>query len=156
MSGPALAVLLLAANGGAPAVEALRNCWTDAVEAELCIGGMVESCIAGRPDGETTAGTAACIAAEAEAWDVLLNEEYQVTMAEARALDATGDVVAPDLTRAETLRDAQRAWIAFRDAECRAQYARWGTGTMRQIAGANCIMVETAERAIELRRMREP
>jgi uncharacterized protein YecT (DUF1311 family) len=77
-------------------------------------------------------------------------------MRQLRAADATGDIAAPDMTREGTLREAQRAWIVFRDAECRAQYALYGTGSLRQVVGANCVMSETAERAIELRQMREP
>jgi uncharacterized protein YecT (DUF1311 family) len=156
MSGTALALAILVANGVSPEVEKLRACTISAVDPTTCIGSTVQTCIATSPDGETTAGMSACIGAEIDAWDAILNEEYQATMEASRRLDATGDVASADMTREVTLRAAQRAWIAFRDAHCAAEYARWGMGTMRQIAGANCVMVETAERAITLRQMRRP
>ena len=37
---------------------------------------------------------------------------------------------------ADTLLAAQRAWIAFRDAECTLAYDRYGSGSMRVIAAA--------------------
>ena len=157
MSGTSLAIALIAVNGTAsPELEALRACRTGVAGGETCIGTTVERCVAGSPEGETTAGIVACVYAETDAWDTILNEEYQATMAAYREMDASGDVASADMTREATLRAAQRAWLAFRDAHCAAEYARWGMGTMRQIAGANCIMVETAERAITLRQMREP
>lgn len=120
-----------------------------------CIGITVSACVA-RPGGDTTVGMVDCIGAETAAWDAILNEEYASTMEDFRDRDASGDVAAPDMTRVGTLREAQRAWIAFRDAECRAQYAIWGGGTLRQVVGANCVLTETAERAVELRQMRAP
>ena len=57
--------------------------------------------------------------------------------------------------RVEALRDAQRAWIAFRDAECAMEYAAWGTGSIRSIAGADCMMSLTAERTVRLIELRE-
>ena len=57
--------------------------------------------------------------------------------------------------RAEKLLEAQRAWIVYRDAECALDYAEWGAGSMRNIAHADCRLQMTAERTIELRRMRE-
>jgi uncharacterized protein YecT (DUF1311 family) len=133
----------------------IRACLDGAARPLGCVGTTVEACVTG-PGGDTTIGMAGCIAAETAAWDTLLNEAYRAAIEVGRAADATGDVIAPDLTRVSTLRNAQRAWIAFRDAECRAQYAAWGRGTMRQVAGATCIMEETAERALELRQMRPP
>jgi uncharacterized protein YecT (DUF1311 family) len=141
--------------GAGDEVGRVRACIDGAARPLDCVGATVEACVA-RPGGDTTVGIVDCIAAETAAWDSLLNEAYRAAMTASRTADATGDVVAPALTREATLRDAQRAWIAFRDAECRSRYAAWGRGTMRQIAGANCVMEETAERAIELRVMRPP
>jgi uncharacterized protein YecT (DUF1311 family) len=58
------------------------------------------------------------------------------------------------MDRSDALRDAQRAWIAFRDADCAARYAMWQDGTIRTIVGANCHLTMTAQRTIELRDMR--
>ena len=151
----AVAAAAMMAGPAAAQDEAVRACLRDAVDKRACIGASLDPCLAA-PGGETTTGISACIVAETEAWDRMLNDEYQQTMAAFRALDATGDVAGRGLERSPTLREAQRAWIAFRDAECELQYARWGLGTMRQIAGANCLLAMTAERAIKLVEMRGP
>lgn len=143
----------LAAMAGEPAE--VRACLSAADSPIECVGTTVDDCVA-LPGGETTAGMVACIAAESAAWDEILNDEYQATMSALRAADAMEELAPPDLTRERALREAQRAWVAFRDAECRAHHALWGGGTLRQVVGANCVMVETAERAIELRQMRGP
>ncbi len=150
-----MAAALLTVPVAADEAGEIRACLAGAAQPMECVGLTVGPCTE-RPGGETTVGMVECINAEHGAWDAILNEEYRATMSALRAEDATGDLAAPDMTREGTLRQAQRAWIVFRDAECRAQYARWGMGSLRQIVGANCVMVETAERAIELRQMREP
>lgn len=123
--------------------------------AHHCIGESAAACFAGAPDGETTTGMMFCLLAERDAWDVLLNEEYRLARAEAQAIDAVDRVSSPHYAvRAERLRDAQRAWIAFRDAECALRYDWYGAGTLRQIAGATCHMTQTAERSFALRAMR--
>ena len=150
-----LAVALLVGPAMADERAEVDECLLDAERPADCIGVTVSECVA-QPGGDTTVGMVDCIAAETAAWDAILNEEYGATMEDFRQRDATGDIAAPDMTRAGTLRNAQRAWMAFRDAECRAQYAIWGGGTLRQVVGANCVFTETAERAIELRQMRAP
>jgi len=107
-----------------------------------CIGDAAAACQR-LPGGETTLGTADCLTAETGVWDDLLNAEYRAAMARMR--DQGGGALA------EQLRDAQRAWIAFRDAECGLRYGIWAGGTIRVIIGANCVLRETAERALELR-----
>ena len=112
--------------------------------------------MAGEDGGETTLGMSMCMADEVELWDGILNAEYRETMDFAKAMDAGEVEYFPEYAkRAEALRDAQRAWIAFRDAECALAYAEWGSGSMRHIAGSECVMRMTAERALELRAMRE-
>ena len=150
-----VAPVLLAALLAPPAAGGGLDCVAEAPDPRTCIGRMAKTCIAARADGETTLGMVACLDAEAAAWDRMLNAEWAGAMAQARAMDATGDVAGPDLTRADTLRAAQRAWIAFRDADCRAQGARWGTGTLRSVSVANCHLGMTAERALHLRALQE-
>lgn len=157
MAGGLVGAFLSLPNSAVAAgeTESIRTCLADAARPMDCVGLTVRECTE-RPGGDTTVGMVDCITTETDAWDAILNDEYKATMEQLRDADATGDIAAPDLTRVATLREAQRAWIAFRDAECRAQYALWGGGTLRQVVGANCVMSETAERAIELRQMREP
>ena len=116
--------------------------------APRCLGAASNACQAGTPGGATTPGIAACIAAETAAWDVILNREYRATRAHLSRPE--GQIV--DVPAA--LLGAQRAWIGHRDAECPLSHARWRDGTMRAVVGANCHLVLTAARAIELRDMR--
>lgn len=129
--------------------------YSDTVAAADCIGVATSACMEREEGGQTTIGIAGCNQAETEAWDGHLNAEYQATMAWAKASDADEAVNFPEYaTRADNLLAAQRAWIAFRDAECGLDYALWGSGSMRHIAGTDCLMRLTAERAIELRAKR--
>ena len=136
----------------------LETCYQDAGTAEerrACQGSMSEICME-QDGGHTTLGMTSCLNAEAEVWDRFLNREYQATQTWMAAADTDEAENFPEFARrAETLRTAQRAWIAFRDAECDLAYAQWGSGSMRNIAWADCRRGLTADRAIELRNMRE-
>ncbi|WP_299666041.1 lysozyme inhibitor LprI family protein [uncultured Ruegeria sp.] len=106
-----------------------------------CVGDAASTCQSA-PGNDTTIGIALCIQAETTVWDALLNEQYNLRR--------------PELTEesaelANQLRDAQRAWINFRDAECGLQYSLRLGGSIRTIIAANCVLAETAERALELR-----
>ncbi|MCB1345529.1 MAG: DUF1311 domain-containing protein [Methylobacteriaceae bacterium] len=114
-----------------------------------CIGNAARFCMEATPEGQTTLGMSACLMAERDAWDRLLNEEYARARAESARVDAADT---PDhAVRAARLRDAQRAWIAYRDANCAVDYALPGGGSLRQITGAHCVLRMTAERSFELR-----
>jgi uncharacterized protein YecT (DUF1311 family) len=155
----ALAAHPAAAEDAAPQdVAAVRGCFEagglNAVAA--CAGRLSEACQSSAADGQTTLGMVNCAQRETAAWDVLLNEEYRATRAWAETADAAEAVSFPEFARmAEALRDAQRAWIRFRDAECGLAHALLGSGSMRAIAGANCLLSMTAERTVTLRAMRE-
>lgn len=162
---PALCALALSA-GWAFATEhevkkfafILDDCYAAAADdlgLTACRGLMSETCMTREEGGQTTLGMTSCLMAEAQAWDRHLNAEYKATMAWAEAADAEEAAAFPSLAnRAEALRAAQRAWIAFRDAQCGLDYALWGSGSMRNIAGASCQADMTAERTIELFGMR--
>lgn len=137
----------------------LRSCYaetpdTDAKEA--CLGGISTACMETEEGGQTTLGITWCLSAEADVWDELLNDEYAQARDQAKAADADEAAYFPDYAvRVDKLLAAQRAWIAFRDAECALEYAEWGAGSMRNIAFADCRMTMTAERTLDLRRMWE-
>ncbi|MGI9395020.1 MAG: lysozyme inhibitor LprI family protein [Boseongicola sp.] len=137
----------------------LEQCLDEADGAEAkaqCIGAMSQVCMDEQDGGHTTLGMSSCLAAEGLVWDQFLNAEYKVTMDWSKAADEDEAESFPDYAnRAKNLRAAQRAWIAFRDAECALEYAQWGSGSMRTIAAADCLMQMTAERSIELLQMRE-
>lgn len=124
----------------------------DAAALEDCSGRFATLCMDSEEGGYSTIGMTFCMLAENEAWDRLLNTEYQRAMEGAREMDADEAELFPEFAaRAEWLREAQRAWIAFRDAECALAYAKWGSGSMRQTAGAACLLDMTSERTIELK-----
>ena len=137
----------------------LEQCYEEADGAEAkaqCIGAMSQVCMDDQDGGHTTLGMSSCLYAEGQVWDRFLNSEYKATMARSTAADEDEAEYFPEFAkRTEHLRAAQRAWIAFRDAECALEYAQWGAGSMRTIAGADCLMQMTAERTIELLQMRE-
>lgn len=133
------------------AVEACFASTSTGDVAPPCLGKAAGQCQA-QPGGDTTLGTSECIRSETEHWDVILNREYQALTQYFRDLDSLGSDASPEELTAALL-EAQRAWIAFRDVECGFAYQRWRGGTIRSIVFANCMMVFTAERAIELRDM---
>lgn len=87
----------------------------------------------------TTVGMVQCADRETKAWDAILNRDYNTLMA--RLDDA----------QREKLGAAQRAWIAFRDADCAFPYAFFEGGTIAHPIGAGCMLDHTAERVIDLR-----
>lgn len=137
----------------------LTACYAAAPDAEAraaCMGAMATECMDDQDGGHTTLGMTFCLNAEASVWDGFLNTEYAATRDWARVADEDEAANFPEFAvRAEMLREAQRAWIAFRDAECALRYAEWGAGSMRTIAHADCMVQMTAERTIDLRRQRE-
>ncbi len=136
-----------------PGLEQCLAGTQDGASHKACIGRLAAECSQNEAGGETTLGMMMCNQAETLVWDRVLNQEYRETMAWAKSLDAGGE--ADFAVRAERLRDAQRAWITFRDAECGFAYSVWGAGSLRHISGSECLMSRTAQRAIELRMRRD-
>lgn len=117
-----------------------------------CAGMIADPCL-DRPEAQTTLGTNDCLSREAAAWDVLLNRDWPNLRAKMRQRDVDNSVAALGLTGADSaLLAAQRAWLAFREAECAAQAAEWGAGTIGSTMHAACWLEMTARRAIELNR----
>ncbi|MCE7029786.1 lysozyme inhibitor LprI family protein [Jiella avicenniae] len=120
-----------------------------------CIETVVDPCVDGL-SSETETGVNGCYDREAEAWDTVLNENYKAAMKDASSYDAEAKENGGDPGAADGLKKAQRAWIAFRDAECDRLYARNMDGTIRFTVYAACQNRMTAERAIELGLTDEP
>ncbi len=83
-----------------------------------------------------TADLVQCVGRLAAAWDRRLNLAYQDHMAGL-----------PEAQRTR-LRDAQRLWIRYRDANC-AFYAN-GEGSISRVQAAECMRIMTAQRTREL------
>ena len=78
-----------------------------------------------------------CLSRLTATWDKRLNDAYQRALKDA---DSDG--------QREQLRKAQRAWIAYRDANC--LYYRMGEGTIAQLNAGECMRSLTETRAKEL------
>ena len=124
--------LLVMGALAAPALAPPARADDDQIDADL------EACL----DGEmTTQGMVECFGAAYEAWDSALNDVY----GQLRASLADDE--------ASALRDAQRAWIAFRDAEqgFLASLLKPDRGTMMRIT-VNAMMTDLVKaRVLALR-----
>lgn len=104
----------------------------------LCLELIAGPCQA-LPGGETTAGMVMCLQRELAVWDSLLNRYYSELM---------GQLDKPATT---ALREAQRAWIPFRDKLCAFGPALYEGGSIGGPLRAQCLMNETARRASGLK-----
>lgn len=91
----------------------------------------------------STVAMSSCIQAETQLQDQRLNRVYKQL---ATKLDAGPQ---------KGLRDVQRQWIAYRDANCKFHVQASG-GTMAQLEGGMCVLDMTRERAAELERVLSP
>jgi uncharacterized protein YecT (DUF1311 family) len=96
-------------------------------------GDPVASC-----DGSTQA-MVECINAKAAQSDKRMTTAYQTLMKKA------------ELTQHDQLRNAQRLWIQYRDANC--MYYALGDGSISRIDAAECLRSMTEARAKELETM---
>ncbi|MCK0094934.1 DUF1311 domain-containing protein [Yoonia sp. F2084L] len=159
-----LAALLLATSAVAqeswPYESAVHDCYAAATAAngsDDCIGDAANTCMEQEANGYSTVGMMFCLSDEAGVWDFLLNQEYQLVKKFALERDESDLSNFPEYAvRQEQVLNAQRAWIAFRDANCTMSYGRYGAGSLRQVAGAMCNMRMTAERVLELEQYRAP
>ncbi len=107
-------------------------------EERACIGVASQACIDASEENQTTIGMVECTLREHLWWDERLNGAYAELE---RSLDE-GEFT--------ELRKAQRAWLAYREADCGFQYDYWREGTIRTIFAASCQLQTTAERALAL------
>ncbi|NBU26735.1 MAG: lysozyme inhibitor LprI family protein [Caulobacteraceae bacterium] len=135
----ALAIAALALPATVLAPSALKAASPEAIEARYspAYGRCLES-----PGGQSTYGMIECTAAELKLQDRRLNQAYRVAMADLN-----------DRQKAR-LKTAQRAWIAFRDADCAAQFDEdWGS--LARISANVCVLQRTVERTLELEAYRQ-
>ncbi len=119
-------VTLVATPAAATDISAVKARYTPAFHA----------CLA-KEENQSTLGMIECINQEFEVQDAALNAAYRALVA-----DMTSDQKAG-------LKKAQRAWIAFRDADCRARYSPdWGT--FSNLTSNMCMVQRTVERTLEL------
>ncbi len=96
----------------------------------------LDRCLASKA-AYTTMGQVQCIGDAVAVQDARLNKTYAKTMAK----------LTPE--QQDKLRAAQRAWLAFKDADCQSlQDDEWGT--MSRVTANMCALDRTTERADEL------
>lgn len=88
----------------------------------------------------TTVAMRDCSGAELKRQDTRLNQAYKSTM---NSLEQP---------QQDKLREAQRAWVKYRDANCGMYYGLTG-GTIDQLNGAGCEVDMTKQRADELEKL---
>jgi uncharacterized protein YecT (DUF1311 family) len=84
-------------------------------------------------DGVTSA-MMNCLGTENELQDKRLNQTYKLVMERS------------DAAQKDALRKSERAWIAQRDATCRAESDELGGGTASALTYSNCFLDETIKR----------
>lgn len=151
-------VLLLLLTGPAAAEHEIFDpaivdvCFAEATDRHpACIGEASKRCQSETLGGYTVTSFDHCVFAEAARWDILLNEEYRQLRARLTTLDAASPV---GLRRVDALREAQRAWIAFRDAHCQLEWSVWHDTAKFSRVGPPCLMTVTAVRTFDLRSLR--
>ncbi|MEO1642464.1 MAG: lysozyme inhibitor LprI family protein [Pseudomonadota bacterium] len=119
----------------------------EADRAPACRGIIYEACPG---NAGSTQDMVECSASELKFWDGQLNANYRALMAAYAEEDAfEGDDSPYKLV--PLLRDAQRAWIGYRDAKCEGfERNRFRGGTMGRLTAASCLSGMTADRAQEL------
>ena len=95
-----------------------------------------DKCLAA-PTGQSTMGMIDCTNGELQVQDARLNAAYRKTMASLNARQKA------------KLQVAQRAWVAFRDAEC-ASYEDEDWGTISRINASACVLHMTVQRTMDL------
>ncbi|MBS3667062.1 lysozyme inhibitor LprI family protein [Vreelandella boliviensis] len=91
----------------------------------------------------TTVDIVACITEEFEREDKRLNDNYQQLRSQLSD------------SRKEQLLTAQRAWIAYKEANCDF-YANPEGGTLARVSANACVLTETTNRADELEALMQP
>jgi uncharacterized protein YecT (DUF1311 family) len=89
-------------------------------------------------DAKTTLQINECFAKELKKADAEVNRIYHSTLKKLQPDDAA------------FLRKAQRAWLAYRDAQCEAEHALWGGGTGGPAAWMSCKVELARQRAAEI------
>jgi uncharacterized protein YecT (DUF1311 family) len=101
-------------------------------------------------DANTTVQMNECMMKQARSADATLNETYRRVMASFKGADDAASQSYPASTRA-ALMDAQRAWVKYRDADCKAVYNQWKGGTIRDVMQLGCMKDRTEQRTRELK-----
>lgn len=102
---------------------------------------------------QTQADMTICAGKDHEKADKDLNAAYQKLRKQLAERDKTADASSKGAT--DALVTAQRAWVAFRDANCALSGFQARGGTMEPMLIASCLADMSSKRADELRQLSE-
>lgn len=102
---------------------------------------------------QTQADMTICAGKDHEKADKDLNAAYQKLRKQLAERDKTADASSKGAT--DALVTAQRAWVAFRDANCALSGFQARGGTMEPMLIASCLADMSSKRAAELRQLSE-
>lgn len=104
-------------------------------------------------DAQTQTDMTICAQRDYGDADDALNAQYKITRAQVRSQDADGT----DFTKGaeDALVKAQRAWVAYRDAECISAGFQARGGSMEPMIVASCEADLTRKRTEELKALTE-
>jgi uncharacterized protein YecT (DUF1311 family) len=108
-----------------------------ATQPESCIGAVTIPCQQ-EPGGASTAGMVECNTREWAAWDEFLNRAYSAALKDAPENLATA------------LREAQRAWLQWREKSCALPALENEGGTIVGPLYTGCMLEATARQALSL------
>jgi uncharacterized protein YecT (DUF1311 family) len=91
----------------------------------------------------TTYDTSVCLSRIHKQVDAALNTTYQQALNAVTAIYTTQDV--------QNLKEAEKVWIVYRDAACKAEYGLWGGGSGGPNAHIACLIRLTRQRTSELK-----
>jgi len=145
-----LAPLPTPADEASANADAVASCVADAWPRDvraLCVGLVSAPCQLAAP-AESPEAMSRCLSREAEAWDAVMRRQFPELMRRAGEIDAANGALPRD-SAAGSLENAQRAWLLYRDGECRYAFASWGEGGFRDVAQAACLVDLTARRVVD-------
>lgn len=94
-----------------------------------------------------------CQRAVASAADVEMNQVWRRVRAVMQAADRSAGSNAAEAGNVAALLASQRAWLTFRDAECRIESYEWRGGTMQPFTENQCLAQVTRSRTQQLQEM---
>ncbi len=119
---------------------------------ESCIGAVQKPCL-DTPDGQSTLGMRECSNREAAVWDERLNKAYKALLDELGSVDAERD--GKNVKGADLIRDAERAWLTFRDKQCDVTGLPMEGGSGAGVLIDDCYLEQTAQHALWLESITE-
>ena len=100
---------------------------------------------------KTTADMISCADRELRKHDAEMARSYRALTERSKTMNTPEPGYGPPPL--DALQQSQRAWLAFRDADCHWKSTSFYGGTGQAVIAANCRAVMTRDRAAELRSM---